>query len=121
MSDINLVRSHALSITNAKALAQKAADGLAREYNLESEWRGNTLRFHRSGVDGQMLVTDWKIELDVTLGLLMRPFKAKFVDRIEHDLDKLLAERDPGSQVKKPAKNKVRTQKSAGGFVPKQL
>jgi putative polyhydroxyalkanoate system protein len=106
MSDINLVRSHSLSIAKAKALVQRAADGLATEYDLESEWHGNSLRFHRSGVDGQMLVTDSEIELNVTLGLLMKPFKGTFVDRIGHDLDKLLAEKEPGAQTKKPAKKK---------------
>jgi putative polyhydroxyalkanoate system protein len=88
---------------------QKAADGLATEYDLESEWHGNTLRFHRSGVDGQMLVTGSEIELNVTLGLLMKPFKGKFVDRIERDLDKLLAEKEPGSKAKRPAQKKART------------
>jgi putative polyhydroxyalkanoate system protein len=109
MSDINLVRSHSLSIAKAKALVQRAADGLATEYDLESEWHGNTLRFHRSGVNGQMLVTDSEIELNVTLGLLMKPFKGKFVDRIERDLDKLLAEAEPGTQAKRAAQKKART------------
>ena len=109
MSDINLIRPHSLSITKAKTLVQKAADGLGSEYALESEWHGNTLRFHRSGVDGQMLVTDSKIELNVTLGLLMKPFKGKFVDQIGRELDKLLAEKEPAGQAKKSAKKKVRT------------
>ena len=106
MSDINLVRPHSLSIAKAKVLVQRAADGLATEYDLESEWHGNTLRFQRSGVDGQMLVTDSDIKLNVTLGLLMKAFKGKFVDRIGHDPDKLLAEKEPGAQAKKPAKKK---------------
>ena len=106
MSDINLVRSHSLSIAKAKALVQSAADGLATQYDFESKWHGNTLRFHRSGVDGQMLVTDSKIELNVTLGLLAKPFKGKFVDRIGRGLDKLLAETEPGDKTKKPAKKK---------------
>jgi putative polyhydroxyalkanoate system protein len=109
MSDIKLTRPHSLSITKAKALVQKAADGLGSEYQLESEWHRNTLRFHRSGVDGQMLVTDSEIELNVTLGLLMKPFKGKFVDQIGRELDKLLAEKKPAGQAKKPAKKKVRT------------
>jgi putative polyhydroxyalkanoate system protein len=92
MSDINLVRSHSLSIAKAKALVQKAADGRATEYHVESEWHGNTLRFHRSGVDGQMVVTESEIELNITLGRLMERFQGKIVDRIKHDLDKLLAE-----------------------------
>ena len=92
MSDINLARSHSLSIEKAKALVQKAADGRATEYHVESEWHGNTLRFHRSGVDGQMVVTESEIELHITLGVVMERFQGKIVDRIKHDLDKLLAE-----------------------------
>ena len=98
MSDIKLVRRHSLPLTKAKALAQKTADALAAEYDLASEWHGNTLRFHRSGVDGQMHVTDSEIRLDVTLGLLLKAFKGKIAGHIERNLDELLA------GGKKPAK-----------------
>ena len=98
MSDIMLIKRHALPLPKAKALAQKAADALAAEYDLESEWHGNTLRFHRSGVDGQMHVTDSEIRLDVTLGLLLKAFKGKIAGHIERNFDELLADR------KKPAK-----------------
>jgi putative polyhydroxyalkanoate system protein len=109
MPDINLVRSHSLSIAKAKALVQRTADGLATEHGLESEWHGNTLHFHRSGVDGQILVSDSKIELNVTLGLLMKPFKGKLADQMERELDKLLAEAEPATQAKVPAKRKARS------------
>ena len=102
MSDIELVRSHSLPLTKAKALAQKAADALAAEYDLTSEWRGNTLRFHRSGVDGQMHVTDSEIQLDVTLGFLLKAFKTKIAGHIERNLEELLA------GEKKPAKKSTR-------------
>ena len=98
MSDIKLVRLHSLPLAKAKALAQKAADALAAEYDLSSEWRGNTLRFHRSGVDGQMHVTDSEIQLDVTLGFLLKAFKTKIAGHIERNLEELLA------GDKKPAK-----------------
>lgn len=104
MSDIQLVKPHSLPIAKAKALVREAADGLAAEYDLSSEWSGNTLRFHRSGVDGQAVVTDSEIRLDVTLSFLMRPFKAKFVGQIERDFDRLFAEQKPKSQAKKPAR-----------------
>ena len=91
MSDIKLVRTHALPIAKAKALAQKAADALAQEYDLASEWHGDTLRFHRSGVDGQMHVTDSDIRLNVSLGFLLKAFKAKIAAHIERNLDQLLA------------------------------
>src|ERR1039458_899720 len=96
MSDIKLVKRHSLPIAKAKALVQKAADRLAAEYELSSEWHGDTLHFHRSGVDGQMYVTDSEIRLHVTLGFLLRPFKGKFVGHIERNIDRLLAEQEIG-------------------------
>lgn len=91
MADIKMIKFHALPLAKAKQLVQKAADNLGEEYDLTSEWHGDTLRFHRSGVEGQMKVTDSEIHLDVTLGFLLKPFKAKFVEHIEHNFDRLLA------------------------------
>jgi len=91
MPDIKLVRPHSLPLAKAKALAQKTADALAEEYDLTSEWHGDTLRFHRSGVNGHMHVTDSEIRLDVTLGLLLKAFKAKIAGHIERHFDELMA------------------------------
>jgi putative polyhydroxyalkanoate system protein len=102
MSDINLARPHSLPLAKAKALAQKTADARAKEYDLTSEWHGDTLRFHRSGVEGQMHVTDSAIRLDVSLGLLLKAFKGSIARHIENHLDELLA------AGKKPAKKAAR-------------
>ncbi len=91
MSEINYVRPHALSVAQAKKVAQKTADDLAAEYNLASEWEGDTLHFRRAGVDGHMKVTAAEIRLHVQLGFLLRPFKSKFEQHIERHLDELLA------------------------------
>jgi putative polyhydroxyalkanoate system protein len=90
MSDIKYVRKHHLPLKQAKAIAQKTADDLAEEYDLVSEWEGDTLHFHRSGVEGHMHVTTEEIALNVKLGFLLRPFKAKFEQHIERHLDELL-------------------------------
>ena len=91
MADIKMIKYHALPIAKAKQLVQKAADDLGKEYDLTSDWHGDTLRFHRSGVEGQMKVSAAEIHLDVTLGFLLKPFKSKFVEHIEHNFDRLLA------------------------------
>ena len=109
MSDIELVKPHSLPIAKAKTLAQKEVDALAGEYDLSSEWHGNTLHFHRSGIDGQMHVTDSEVRLHVTLGLLLRPFKGRLIDHIERAFDRLLPERKPGAQAEKPARKTART------------
>ncbi len=98
--DIELVKPHSLTIAKAKELVQKTADGLAAEYDLRYEWQGNTLHFHRSGVDGQMYVTDSVIGLRLTLGFLLKPFRGKFVHHIERNFDRLLAEQEPGARAK---------------------
>jgi len=105
MSDIVFIRSHALPIAKAKAYVQKTADALAAEHDLESEWQGNTLLFHRSGVNGRIHVGESTIHLDVCLGFLLKPFKAKFVGEIERNLDKYL----PEPKSKAPAKRLAKT------------
>ena len=102
MSDIKLVKPHSLPIAKARALVQKTADRLAGEYDLSSEWHGNTLHFHRSGVDGQMHVTNSEIRLEVALGFLLKPLKGKLVEYIERDFDEMLTREARGSTQKKP-------------------
>ena len=90
MAEINVVRKHRLTIAQAKKIAQKTADDLASEYDLASEWQGDTLRFSRSGVHGAMAVSAREIRLDVRLGLLLSAFKGRIERHIEHRLDELL-------------------------------
>ena len=90
MAEIRVVRKHRLTIVEARKIAQKTADALAREYDLESEWKGDTLHFSRSGVGGSMAVSASEIRLDVKLGILLGAFKGKIEQHIEHRLDELL-------------------------------
>jgi len=106
MSDIHFVRQHPLSLAQAKKVAQKTADDLAQEYDLDSEWQGDTLHFHRSGVSGQMKVSDDTIDLTVKLSLLFKPFKAKFESHIEHRIEELILAAAPDTG-KTSASNKA--------------
>jgi putative polyhydroxyalkanoate system protein len=108
MADIKMIKYHALPLARAKELVQQAADDLGAEYDLTSEWHGDTLRFHRSGVEGQMKVSASEIDLAVTLGFLLKPFKARFVEAIEHNFDRLLAGAGKGAKAAKPAKAPAR-------------
>ena len=107
MSDIELCKPHSLPIATAKARVQKAADGLIAEYGLSSEWDGNTLHFHRSGVDCQILVTGSEIRLTASLGFLLKPMKATLVSRIERDFDQFFPEPVPGVRAKRPVRETV--------------
>ena len=91
MADIHFVRKHNLPLADAKKKVQEAADELGQEYDLQSEWDGDTLLFSRSGVQGAMAVTPNDVTLEVKLGFLLRPFKAKFEHHIERNLELALA------------------------------
>jgi putative polyhydroxyalkanoate system protein len=108
MSEIRYKREHHLSVKEARKIAQKAADDLGQEYDLVSEWEGDTLHFHRSGVDGHMHVTAHYIDLNVRLGFLLRPFKSAFERHIERNLDMLLAT-NPKEKAAKAAKAAKKT------------
>jgi len=109
MSDIAFIRRHALSVTGARALVEKIAGRLAAEHNLKSEWHGNTLRFERPGIHGQIHVAESKVRLDVTLGILLKPLKAAFVSHIERNFDKYLPEPRPETLAKKQARKSAHT------------
>jgi putative polyhydroxyalkanoate system protein len=90
MADIFISRAHRLSLKQAKAAAQVVADELAEEYELESEWQGNTLSFWRTGVDGHLKVSAKQMTIEVSLGFLLAAFKSTFEQNINKRLDKLL-------------------------------
>ncbi len=90
MADIHFVCKHDLPLAEARKKVQQAADKLGEEYDLQSEWDGDTLRFSRSGVQGAMAVTANDVTLEVKLGFLLRPFKAKFEEHIERNLELVL-------------------------------
>ncbi len=102
MSDITLVRPYSVPIAEAKARVQKTADALAAEYHLKSEWHGDSLRFARTGLHGEIHVTDSEIRLHVKLSLLMTPLRAPLVHRIEDKFARLFPE--PKAGAKRPHK-----------------
>ena len=89
MSDIHAHRNHSLSLDDAKKLAQELIQKLEKEFQLESQWRGNTLNFSRSGVKGSLDVTDKDLTLDISLGFMLKAFKSKIQGEIDKNLDKL--------------------------------
>ncbi len=90
MADIELIKHHSLPLAAARALVQRTADDLAKEYHLVSHWTGNTLHFTRTGIQGQMQVTESEIRLEVTLGFLLKLLKAKFIENIDRSFETLL-------------------------------
>jgi putative polyhydroxyalkanoate system protein len=91
MADVRVERRHALPKAQARALAERALAELARRYRAETEWHGDVLRFQAPGAAGEVRLSDAEIRVDVKLGLLLRPLKARIEQRIAEHLDRALA------------------------------
>jgi putative polyhydroxyalkanoate system protein len=100
VSDISIKRAHNTTVAEAKKVADKVADKLAKDYQLKSSWAGDVLNFARSGVNGSLAVTAKDIKVDVKLGFLMAAFKGPIQKAMEENLEKLL--RSPAKEAAKP-------------------
>jgi putative polyhydroxyalkanoate system protein len=87
MSTIELRRDHRLGMRKAKVAAQRVAAEMEREFGMSSEWHGNTLRFTRTGVTGELKVAKDHIELHAKLGFLLAAFRGRIEDQLHRNFD----------------------------------
>ena len=95
MADIRIVRSHALGLGGARALARRWADEAERGYGLACRWEAgdaaDRVAFVRSGLQGELRVAADRLELDLRLGFLLRPYRARIEAALNQNLDRELA------------------------------
>ena len=68
MADINIVQEHTLAPDEARAAADKVAQKLAAQFDLECVWDGDVLRFERGGVNGSLALLPQQAEMRLALG-----------------------------------------------------
>ncbi|ABC27963.1 conserved hypothetical protein [Hahella chejuensis KCTC 2396] len=90
MSVIELTREHNLDMDHAVQAADELAQSLSERFSVDYEWEDKVLRFHRTGVKGQLEVAESQIHLHMELGFLFRPFKDRIEQEIHSHLDGLL-------------------------------
>ncbi len=108
MADISLNRTHQLGLKGAKAAADKMSVKLNEKFDLVCTWNGDTLHFQRSGVNGKMIVTETHMQLEVTLGFLLKAMKGPIEKSVVENLDNALAAAKPATG-KAPAKTTTTT------------
>lgn len=91
MADIEARRAHSLSLEDARKVAQQLADQLKDQFQLDSEWHGNTLKFNRSGVKGHVQVSDKDVAVEISLGFMLKAFKGKIQSEVTKNMDKMFA------------------------------
>ena len=100
MADISMKRSHELGLNGARVAADKMAEKLGEKFDLTGDWKGNVLHFNRPGVNGTLAVTDHDMQLEVTLGFMLKMMKGPIEKAVQEQLDKVLA----SAPVKAPVK-----------------
>ncbi len=91
MSDITLVEKHALTMVQAREVAQQVADQMQADYEVGYAWEGDVLSFKRSGVSGTLALTEGQAQLDITLGFMLKGFRKKIEEQVGRNMHKLFS------------------------------
>lgn len=92
MADISIRQEHQLPLQQAKDAAQKVADKMAAEFDMTTQWDGDTLSFKRSGVAGTLALREKEAQIDITLDFLFKAFTGPLQEKVARNMKKYFAE-----------------------------
>jgi putative polyhydroxyalkanoate system protein len=87
MPKIDIRRTHALPLEQARTVVDKVAARMREKFDMQSQWQGDTLLFSRSGVKGAIAVTADAVHVTADLGLMLAPLKGMVEQEIRRKLD----------------------------------
>lgn len=94
MPELNIERAHTLGLAGARAVAERWREQAEQEWGMACEFEPgeseDRMRFARSGVSGELLVTDTRFDLQLKLGFLLGAYSGKIEEKITANLDALL-------------------------------
>lgn len=90
MSVIDVRRSHSMDHDHAREAAENLAQDLSKKFDVNYEWDGDLLKFHRSGVKGHLDISPSELHVHLELGMMLRPFKGRVEEEIHNELDRLI-------------------------------
>jgi putative polyhydroxyalkanoate system protein len=103
VTDLHIVREHALGLARARKIAFKWAEEVETEFGMQCTYsEGKTVDevdFVRTGVKGTLKVSKDRFELSAHLGFLVGAFKGKIEAEIVKNLDTLLVSSEAARTV----------------------
>lgn len=94
MPELTIEREHTLGLSGARAVAQRWREQAEQEWGMHCECEAgeaiDRMRFARSGVSGELTVTDTRFDLQLKLGFLLGAYSGKIEEKIRANLDALL-------------------------------
>ncbi len=94
MPELKIERTHTLGLSGARDVAERWRAHAEQEWGMACECEpGETedhMRFERSGVSGELRVSDTRFDLQLKLGFLLGAYSGKIEEKITANLDELL-------------------------------
>ena len=94
MSELKIVREHALGLEGAREVARRWREQAENEWGMQCEPPAaddpDRLAFSRTGVSGVLTVSENRFELELKLGFLLGAYSARIEQQIRQNLDALL-------------------------------
>lgn len=87
MAKICIRRAHSLPDQEVRRHVTALSEQLAAELAADYQWQGDALCFKHKGASGTIRLEQQAIQVDVQLGLLLRPFRGKVEGFITEYLD----------------------------------
>jgi putative polyhydroxyalkanoate system protein len=99
MSNIHIKRRHRVPRDELRKRVERLAQDLKAKLNADYAWKGDSLRFKRSGASGSIDIAEDAIELNIKLGLMLSPMKGKIEESIKKNLDLALNDKTGGGSA----------------------
>jgi putative polyhydroxyalkanoate system protein len=94
MPELKIEREHTLGLDGARLVAERWREQAEQDWGMTCESdSGETedrMRFARSGVSGELTVTETRFDLQIKLGFLLGAYSGKIEEKIKANLDALL-------------------------------
>jgi putative polyhydroxyalkanoate system protein len=94
MPELNIEREHTLGLSGARTVAERWREQAEQEWGMACESEPgefeDRMRFARSGVSGELVVSDTRFDLQLKLGFLLGAYSGKIEEKIKANLDALL-------------------------------
>ena len=90
MATIHITKAHQLDQKTVRNNVQELADMLTEKLSAEYTWEKDRLVFKRSGANGFVRLGDQELEIEVKLGMMLRPLKGTIEKTIIDYLDQRL-------------------------------
>jgi putative polyhydroxyalkanoate system protein len=90
MSTIRKIRKHNMDEPQIRAHIEELAKRFSEQAGIRYHWQGNQVNVERSGAQGYIRINTGELEVELKLGMLLRPLKGKIEQMIDEYLDQHL-------------------------------